>query len=264
MHLEHLKLEKKDGIGILTMNRPEKMNTWSTIMRNELREALPAIDADPDVRVLIFTGAGDRAFTAGLDLTEKSGGGAMPQEEIRRVNLDPNTSIPMYFYRFEKPIITAVNGVCVGAGISTLLAGDYTIVSDKARFRIAHRDLGAGILDSIGWFLPRAIGGHKAFELYATNRLMGAEEAERIGLVDRVVPQDRLMDETMELAEVFAAGPPLGLKWAKRSIKRSHTHNLEEYLEFERLVYMTTYYSEDSREARRAFLEKRPPRFEGR
>ena len=119
-------------------------------------------------------------------------------------------------------------------------------------------------MDALGWLLPRAVGKQRAFEMYATNRIVEAEEAERVGLVLKVVPHAELMTETMELARTLADGPPIGLKMTKRAILRGSTHSLEEYLEFERLAYQNCYFSEDSKEARKAFLEKRPPKFQGR
>lgn len=264
MDLETLLYEKKDGIGVVTMNRPEKLNTWNVKMRQEFKALFPTVNDDPEVRVLVVTGAGDQAFTAGSDQTERSSGGAMPQEEINNNNLNPSQSLPMYIHTIEKPVIMSVNGVCVGGGLSWVTAADIAIASDRARFRVGHTRLGVGLIDSLGWLLPHRIGAQRAFEFYATNRIMDAAEAERIGLVLKVVPHESLRKETMDLAAAIAKAPPLGLRWTKKAMARSHTHSLPDYLEFERLVYTTCYYSEDSKEARKAFLEKREPKYQGR
>ncbi|MCH8283524.1 MAG: enoyl-CoA hydratase/isomerase family protein [Chloroflexi bacterium] len=264
MPFEAIAYERQDGVGLLTLRRPEKLNTFNAAMRREVREVFASVNDDPEVRCLVITGAGDRAFCAGADQTERSDGGAIPLDEVRRHNLDPNSSTAKYIQEIEKPIVAAVNGVAAGGGLAMVLGSDVAIASDRARFRVAHRDLGMAAMDALGWLLPRAVGKQRAFEMYATNRIVEAEEAERVGLVLKVVPHAELMTETMDLARTLADGPPIGLKMTKRAILRGSTHSLEEYLEFERLAYQNCYFSEDSKEARKAFLEKRPPKFQGR
>ncbi len=264
MPFEAIGYEKRDGVGVLTLDRPEKLNTLNAAMRREIREVFVSVNDDPAVRCLLITGAGDRAFCAGADQTEQSGGGAIPAEEVRRRNLNPQEATSMFIQNIEKPIVSAVNGVAAGGGLAIVLGSDIAIASDRARFRVAHAPLGMAAMDAMGWLLPRAVGRQRAFELYATNRIVEAEEAQRIGLVLKVTPHAELMSEAMELARTLAEGPPIGLKMTKRAILRGSTHTLEEYLEFERLAYQNCYFSEDSKEARKAFLEKRRPKFQGR
>jgi len=264
MPYETLLYEKTEGVALLTLNRPDKMNAWNSTMRVEIRDLLSSVNQDPEVRVLLVTGAGDKAFSAGADQSERSTGGAISRQDIQANNLNPNRSLSMFVRSIEKPVVSAVNGVTVGGGLSLVCSSDVAIASDQARFRVGHARLGMGMMDGLGWLLPRRIGAQRAFELYATNRIMDAAEAERAGLVLRVVPHADLMREAMAFATTLAKAPPLGLRWTKKAMSRSHTHTLDEYLEFERLVYVTCYYSEDSREARKAFLEKREPKFQGR
>jgi enoyl-CoA hydratase/carnithine racemase len=261
---ESILYEKRDGVATMTLNRPEKMNTLNSVMRREIREVFSSINGDPDVRCLLITGAGDKAFCAGADQTERTTGGAIPVDEVKRHHLHPNESTSKYIQDIEKPIVVAVNGVAVGGGLAMTLGADVAIASDRARFRVAHVALGMAMMDALGWLLPRAVGTHRAFELYATNRIVEAAEAERIGIVARVVPHEKLMEEARALAQAIADGPPIGMRMSKKAIARSHTHRLDEYLEFERLAYQNTYFSEDSKEARRAFLEKRKPKFTGK
>ncbi len=264
MPFETILYERRDGVATMTLNRPEKLNTLNSAMRREIRQVFRSIDGDPEVRCLLITGAGDRAFCAGADQTERATGGAIPLDEIQRHHLHPNESTSKYIQDVEKPIVVAVNGVAAGGGLAMTLGADVAIASDRARFRVAHAALGIAAMDALGWLLPRAVGVQRAFEMYATNRIVEAVEAERIGIVCRVAPHDHLMDEAMALARAIADGPPIGMRMTKKAVLRSHTHTLEEYLEFERLAYQNTYFSEDSKEARRAFLEKRPPKFTGR
>lgn len=264
MSFETVTYEKRDGIGLLTINRPDNLNTINTAMRGELSTIFRGLDEDHDVRVLVVTGAGDKAFCAGADQRERSSGGAIAKETVREAHLHPTRTWRMAMPQAEKPIIAAVNGVCVGGGLFMACAADVTIASENARFRVGHAALGISLQDSLGWLLTKRMGAQRTFEFYATNRIMEAEEAERAGLVMRVVPKERLLDEAMALASTIAQGPPLGMLMTKRAIQESYKRTLEEYTTFERLAYQVTYYSDDSKEARQAFLERRKPNFQGR
>ena len=265
MPFETLRYEKQDGVAVLTLNRPDKMNTLSSAMRRELREVWTSINQEKDARVLVMTGAGDKAFCAGLDITERgTKGGAVSSDEVRQANLNPQLSLTSVLSRVEKPVIAAVNGVSAGGGLSLVTGSDIAIASENARFRVAHSRLGIAMMDGLSWTLPRVVGKSRAFEMYATNRIVDAQEAEHIGLVSKVIPHAELMPYVMELAKTLAKGPPLGMMLTKRAIERGSQQTVNEYLEYERLAYQLTYYSDDSKEALKAFLQKREPNFEGK
>ncbi|MBM4406658.1 MAG: enoyl-CoA hydratase/isomerase family protein [Chloroflexi bacterium] len=260
---ETITYDRRDGIGLLTLNRPERLNALNSAMRREVKEVLTSVNDDAEVRVLVITGAGE-AFCAGADQRESTSGGAIPLEEIRQRNIDPRGSTSWLMKNIAKPVITAVNGVAVGGGFAIAVGGDVVIASEQARFRVGHAPLGMAMMDGLGWLLPRLIGTQRAFELYATNRIMEGEEAARIGLALKVTPQAQLMQEAMAMARAMAEGPPLGLRQTKRAITLSHEQTLDDYLIFERLAYQNCYFSEDSKEARQAFLERRKPKFQGK
>ena len=252
------------GVAVATLDRPEHRNALDSVMRREIVEVFARTNDDPNVRALVLTGAGEEYFSAGADQKERASGGAMPSEQIRRNHLHPTNALSARLQQVEKPVVAAVNGTCVGGGLALAAGCDVVLASENARFRVAHAALGVGILDALGWLLPRHIGPQRTFELYATNRIMDAAEAKEAGLVFKVTSSDELMPEALKLARAFAAGPPLGMTMTKRAILRGRGRDLDDYLEFERLAYQVCYYSEDSKEARRAFIERRKPKYQGR
>ncbi len=261
---ETIVVQTDDGVSTITLNRPDSLNAFNEAMKAELLDTLKKAERDDAIRCLVITGEG-RAFSSGQDLADlKDVYAGTDPPDLGQMLRDAYNPLIKKMRGMDKPIIAAVNGVAAGGGLAMVLGSDVAIASDRARFRVAHRDLGMAAMDALGWLLPRAVGKQRAFEMYATNRIVEAEEAERVGLVLKVVPHAELMTETMELARTLADGPPIGLKMTKRGILRGSTHSLEEYLEFERLAYQNCYFSEDSKEARKAFLEKRPPKFQGR
>ncbi len=253
-----------EGVAVATLNRPDNRNALDSTMRREITEVFKETNDDPQIRALVITGAGSDYFSAGADQKERKSGGAMSSEQIRSNHLHPANALSAQLQRVEKPVLAAINGICVGGGFALAAGCDVLIGSERARFRIAHAALGVGILDALGWLLPRHIGPQRTFELYATNRIMEAVEAKEMGLVLDIVPHAELMTEVLALAHAFAAGPPLGMTMTKRAILRGRTRDLDDYLEFERLAYQICYYSEDSKEARMAFLERRKPSYKGK
>ena len=259
----------EDGVGILTLNRPDKRNALTTEMYASLRDVLQVVNQDDEVKVLVVTGTGT-SFCAGSDIETRllsriSNGQYVPLEKNRAELLEP---VMLYLapalYNLNKPSIAAINGTAAGAGLSIALLCDFRIASEKAKFVASW--LNVGLTPDVGatFSLPRIIGVDKALKLFLTGEAIDAREAERINLVTEVVPHDSLMKETMELATKIAAGPSLAIELAKRAVYKGITSGLISQLHFETYAQNICFMSGDFREGVRAFLEKRPPRFEGR
>lgn len=258
MAYETLLVEKKDYVATVTFNRPEKMNALDLIMRAELKAVLADLMADPQVKVLILTGAGDKAFCAGGDITTMTGVTAPSgRDRLRSVGLITKMMADM-----EKPIIAAVNGVAVGAGMNIALAADMIIASETARFRETFANI--GLIPDLGGFytLSVRVGMPRAKELMMTARFIEAKEAEAIGLVNRVVPQDQLMNEANALAASLAKGPSRVYGMIKTALNL-WPMNLQTYMELEANMQAVAFATKDFDEGRRAFLEKRKPKFSG-
>ncbi len=253
---EDLILEKKDGIATVTLNAPDKMNALTQGMREGLMRIGGDFAEDDDVRVVIVTGAG-RGFCAGADLTS-GGGGTTPNRRQRLESVGPSHGSETFF-KIDKPVIAAVNGACVGAGFSLALSMDIRIASENARFGAVF--VRRGFVPDCGasHWLPQAVGMSKAFELMYTGDIIDAAEAERIGLVSRVVPADELMGAANELAARIAAQPPISVELSKRMLYRGVLDRVNRQIELETRGQQMCGGSEDNREAIRAFLEKRPP-----
>jgi len=244
------------GIATITLNRPGSLNATIPSMRREWAAALEAAQADAAVRVVIVTGAG-RAFSAGADLRSPEQPQVTPDESSRQVIL---ASLAL-----DKPYLAAVNGPVAGGSLDYLCLCDLRLASERATFATAYVRLGL-IPSAAGWyFLPRLIGYARAAELLWTGRVIGAQEALEMRLVDRVVPHDQLMPATLELARRLAQGPPLAIRQAKRLLRRYRELALEEAFEIgHRVDQELLGATEDAHEARQAWLEKREPSFKGR
>jgi 2-(1,2-epoxy-1,2-dihydrophenyl)acetyl-CoA isomerase len=246
-----------DGVVTLTLNRPDALNSFTVEMKDALLAAIKDAARDKSVRVVILTGAG-RAFSAGQDLKERQGPDVNDLGTELRQRYNP---IILAMRRLEKPIIGAINGVAAGAGISVALACDILIASDKASFMEAFGRVGLVPDTGSSWFLPRLVGPARAAEMMFTADSVDAATAERIGLVNRVVPADTLMDEANALAARLAQAAPIALALAKRALNRALTSNLEDALEFEAQLQSIAGRSTDHKEGVAAFVEKRPPKF---
>jgi len=253
-----------NGVATAQFNRPERMNAIDATLYDATRDAVLRASEDPQVRVLVLTGAGDRAFCSGADLQARGKDRPTDPERVRQRNLHPERTLNGMLLTFEKPLIAAVNGVAAGGGLAFALAADIIYAADTARFGTAHAKLGVPLLDMLGHTLPRRLGPGRAAELAFTGRIINAAEALAIGLVDRVVPFAQLADTTRALAEEIAQTAPLSLHFSKQALRRSSFERVDDYARYERYVFNLSMNSEDAKEAMLARREKRKPVFKGR
>ncbi len=256
---ETLLIETHDGVRIVTLNRPEVLNAIDARSGEELLDALRGAEQAADVRCLILTGAG-RAFCAGADLKDHVPGGTSLGEVLR----DRYNRIVLRLRSMEKPVIAALNGVAAGAGCNLALAADLRIASDRASFIEVFARVGL-IPDSGGtWLLPRLVGVGRALEMMLLAEPVDAATAERIGLVNRVVPHDELRARAMEWAVRLAQGPTRAYGLTKRAVDHNLAVDLRAALEYEAFLQEIAGRTEDHREGVAAFLAKRPPSYLGR
>ena len=250
----------RDGVATVTLNRPEKLNSFTGTMREELLDALRVCESDPATRAVVITGAG-RAFCAGGDVEFMSGLQQRKDVESFRKLLDAGRDVILQIATMPKPVIASINGVAAGAGCNLALACDYRIASEQAKLgetfvRIGlHPDWGGT------WLLPRLVGRSRAMEILMTGRMVSAAEAVAIGMVDRLVAADQLAPETETLARTIASGPPLAIAGIKRALNATERNDLRAQLELESEHQVRCFESSDASEGMAAFFEKRPPKF---
>jgi 2-(1,2-epoxy-1,2-dihydrophenyl)acetyl-CoA isomerase len=254
-----LRVDVGDAIATLTLDRPDALNSLTVPLKEELLRAFRDVAKDPAIRVVILTGAG-RGFCAGQDLRERLEPGAAPLATELRERFNP---IILAMRRLEKPIVGAINGIAAGAGASLAFACDIRIAAEEASFLLAFGRVGLIPDSGATWFLPRILGPAKAAELAMTGEPLTATDAERFGLVARVVPAAKLADEARALATRLAAGAPRALSLTKRAFDRAAESTLEEALEYEAWLQGIAGATADHAEGIAAFIEKRPPRFTG-
>lgn len=251
--------EKKGSIAIFTLNRPEKMNAKSLEIFRGLKEKMIDFRDDPNLLVCIITGAGDKAFCAGADVKE-----TLPY--FRKHRNDPVPLSEGTIFRgleLYKPLIAAVNGVAYGGGLELALACDIRIASENARFAQLEPTVGAMPGGGATQRLPRLISRCKAAELLLMSRVIDSQEAYRIGLVNSVVPLDKLMSTTLEWAEQICQLAPLAIRGTKEAMMRGADMTLRDGLRLEKLLFDKISGTEDYEEGGKAFREKRKPVFKG-
>ena len=256
MNYEEIVLAKKDNIAVITLNRPNRMNAISQKVLEELLSAFDEVDKDDDVRVVIITGAG-KGFCSGADVTEMPGGGA-PQQDV------VGSRVIRRLRMIRKPVIAMVNGAAVGGGCALALACDMRVGSQNSRFMNAfiRRGLSSGWAGP--WLYPRLMGLGKAMEILLTGDFLEAKEAERLGVLNKLVPADELEKETMALAAKIAKGPPVAIRETKRRVYEGLESDFQTGLQSADEGEIVTVSTEDYREGVSAFIEKRLPVFKGR
>jgi enoyl-CoA hydratase len=247
-------VERRGRVGIVRLNRPQALNALNAMLRNELLGAVEAFDADADVGCILMTGS-EKAFAAGADIKE------MADQSYIDIFRADYTADYERLARVRKPIIAAVAGFALGGGCELAMMCDLIIAADNAKF--GQPEIKLGVIPGIGGTqrLTRAVGKAKAMDLILTGRMMDAAEAERCGLVARVVPAARLMEEAIKVAETIAAMSQPSLIAAKEAVNRSFEMSLAEGVRFERRVFHALFATKDRKEGMAAFIEKRPPRF---
>jgi enoyl-CoA hydratase len=254
MSTQTIIVERRGRIGIVRLNRPQALNALNATLKDELLNAVEAFDADADVGCILVTGS-DKAFAAGADIKE------MADQSYIDIFRADYTADYERLARVRKPIIAAVAGFALGGGCELAMMCDLIIAADNAKF--GQPEIKLGVIPGIGGTqrLARAVGKAKAMDLILTGRMMDAAEAERSGLVARVVPAASLMEEAMKVAETIAAMSQPSLIAAKEAVNRSFETSLAEGVRFERRVFHALFATKDRKEGMAAFIEKRPPRF---
>jgi enoyl-CoA hydratase len=257
MSYEHVLVAKEAPIAIVTMNRPQQLNALSFGLVKDLSLALQALDQDDEVRAIIVTG-GEKVFAAGADIKEMASLGPFDEPVLQRLAYRDRINA------VSKPLIAAVSGFALGGGCELAMSCDIIIASESARF--GQPEVNLGIIPGSGGTqrLTRVLGKHKAMELILTGDFLGASDAERFGLVNRVVPVELLLEEARNLARKIAAKPVLAIRAAKQAVLKAANASLDEGLDFERKSFYLLLSSEDRKEAMTAFLEKRKPELKGR
>ncbi|HUY73617.1 MAG TPA: enoyl-CoA hydratase [Candidatus Dormibacteraeota bacterium] len=254
---QHVKVEIDGGVGWIRLNRPEKMNAIGAITRRQLGDAIKQAERDDSVRVVVLTGSG-RAFCSGADVTEMVGGGGMRTPEDVG-NVLRNEYMPMLsrLRTMPKPVIAAMNGPAVGIGASYALACDIRIAVPEAYILEAFVNIGLAPDGGVSWLLPRLAGTGVAYEMFFSGKPLQAVDAHRLGVINRLVPVDRLDDEVRDLAHHLVSQPRQAMAAAKRAVNHALESNYEDALEFESYLQEVQAGSQEFAEGVQAFIAKR-------
>lgn len=255
MSFETILVDKKGAVGLITLNRPEALNALNAQLLKEVGEALVSLDGDKEIGSIIISGS-EKAFAAGADIKEmsdKTFGEALLENMFGDINA--------VFAAIRKPVIAAVSGYALGGGCELAMCCDIIIASENAKF--GQPEINLGVIPGIGGTqrLTRLIGKNKAMDMILTGRMMDAQEAERAGLVSRIVATDDLLDSVVEIAEAIAAKSLPSLILAKEAVNRALETSLSEGLVFERRAFHSLFATEDQKEGMAAFIDKRQPQF---
>jgi len=253
---ENILVQQQGKVGIVQLNRPKALNALNSPMMAELVAGLQAFDADPNVGCMVITGD-ERAFAAGADIKELANATAITMLDSSLVGYWDQ------LLNIHKPIIAAVSGWCLGGGCELAMACDMIVASESARF--GQPEIGIGVIPGAGGTqrLTRAVGKAIAMEMVLNNRHLTAEEALRYGLVNRVAPVERCLDEAIHLAAEIAERAPVAVRLGKEAVNRAFETTLSEGMLFERRLFAMLFATEDQREGMAAFIEKRPPAWQG-
>ncbi|OXT17460.1 enoyl-CoA hydratase [Bacillus sp. OG2] len=258
--MSSIDLKVENHAAIITLNRPEALNAFNYETLEELQRTVEDIRINPDVRVVIFTGAGDKAFSVGADLKERK---TLSQTDVKR-NVYKIGEVFSLIESLPQPTIAAINGFAFGGGMEMALSCDFRLAAQGTKMGLTETSL--AIIPGAGGTqrLPRLIGQAKALELILTARRLTSEEALHYGLLTKAVPLDQLLEECLKLAEEMLANGPVALQQAKFAVKQGMNADLQTGLQIERKAYEVTIPTEDRLEALQAFSEKRKPEFKGR
>ncbi|PRA54939.1 enoyl-CoA hydratase [Pseudomonas sp. MYb187] len=257
MSFETILLDIHGKVGLITLNRPQALNALNAQIVGEINQALDQLEADPNIGCVVLTGSA-KAFAAGADIKE------MADLRYPQIYVDDLFSDADRIANRRKPIIAAVSGFALGGGCELAMMCDFILAADNAKF--GQPEINLGVLPGMGGTqrLTRAVGKAKAMELCLSGRLMGAEEAERAGLVARVVPQAELLEEALKVAATIASKSIPMTMMVKESVNRAFEVNLAEGVRFERRVFHAAFATEDQKEGMAAFIAKREPQFKDR
>lgn len=256
---ETITIDKRGGVAVLTINRPDKLNALNMKVHEEGVAALGELKADASVRVVVLTGSGEKAFIAGADISEFVEATPVSQRDLFHERTLFNT-----IDTFPKPVIAMINGFCLGGGNELALACDIRVASEKSKF--SQPEINLGIMPGGGGTqrLARLIGEGRAMEMCLAGDMIDAETAHRFGLLNHVFPAERLEEETMKLANKIAEKAPIALQLTKEAVKFASRSNLDEGLRREVDLFAICFSTEDKKEGVSAFLEKRKPEFKGK
>jgi 2-(1,2-epoxy-1,2-dihydrophenyl)acetyl-CoA isomerase len=256
----HVNVETEGGVGWIRLNRPEKMNAIGALTRKQLGDAVKQAERDESVRVVVLTGAG-RAFCSGADVTEMvQGAGMRTPEDVGNVLRNEYMPILMRLRTMPKPVIAAMNGPAVGIGASFALACDIRIATPEAYIMEAFVNIGLAPDGGVSWLLPRLAGTGVAYEMFFSGRPLQAADAHRLGVINRLVPGDRLEEEARDLANHLASQPRNAMAGAKRAVLHALTSSFEDAMEFESYLQEAQAASTEFADGVQRFLERRAKR----
>ncbi len=257
MSYENILVEPRDGVGLVTLNRPQALNALNSALLAELAEALAELESDDGIGAIVLTGS-ERAFAAGADIKE------MQDKSYMDMYLSDHFGESGCIAVCRKPVVAAVAGYALGGGCEIAMMCDFIIAADNARF--GQPEVKLGVLPGLGGTqrLTRVVGKAKAMEMCLTGRMMDAEEAERAGLVSRVVPADDLVDDALATARTIAGMSRPAVAMIRECVDRAYESSLEEGLRFERRLFFSAFATEDQKEGMAAFVDKREPRWKHR